>query len=105
MSKTIDTYRIKTQESIDLLSGMIEIQSFSREEELVSDYLASFFKSKGLNPLRSGNNIWLKSVHWDESKPTILLNSHIDTVKPATSYSLDPFKAHSEGWKAIWTRK
>ncbi|MEO9803073.1 MAG: M20/M25/M40 family metallo-hydrolase [Reichenbachiella sp.] len=99
MSKTIDTYHIKTQESIDLLSGMIEIQSFSREEELVSDYLTSFFKSKGLNPLRSGNNIWLKSSHWDEGKPTILLNSHMDTVKPATTYSLDPFKAQVKDGK------
>ncbi|SMD32004.1 acetylornithine deacetylase [Reichenbachiella faecimaris] len=93
MSKISITYDPKTQEAIDLLSGMIEIQSFSKEEDEVANFVASFFKEKGLSPKRSGNNLWLKSKHWDQNKPTILFNSHIDTVKPASSYTLDPFKS------------
>lgn len=93
MSEIKSTYDPKTQEAVAVLSGMIEIQSFSREEDEVADYVESFFKQKGLSSNRSGNNLWLKSKYWDVSKPTILLNSHIDTVKPAYTYTLDPFKA------------
>ncbi|MEP5365622.1 MAG: M20 family metallo-hydrolase [Reichenbachiella sp.] len=93
MSKISDTYDPKTRDAVALLSGMIEIQSFSREEEEVADFVESYFIEKGLAPQRSGNNLWLKSKYWDDAKPTILLNSHIDTVKPAASYTLDPFQA------------
>lgn len=93
MSKIDQSYGSKTQEAVSLLSAMIETQSFSREEDEVADFVESYFKEKGLSPHRSGNNLWLKSKHWDEAKPTILLNSHIDTVKPAASYTLDPFQA------------
>ncbi|MEP2023213.1 MAG: M20 family metallo-hydrolase [Reichenbachiella sp.] len=93
MSKIDDSYSPKTQEAVALLSALIETQSFSREEDEVAAVVDLFFTNKGLNPFRSGNNLWLKSKHWDEAKPTILLNSHIDTVKPASSYTLDPFKA------------
>lgn len=93
MSKIDSTYDPKTQDAVALLSGMIEIQSFSREEEAVASFVESYFKDKGLSPQRSGNNLWLKSKFWDDAKPTILLNSHIDTVKPAASYTLDPFQA------------
>ncbi|WP_456462462.1 M20 family metallo-hydrolase [Reichenbachiella sp.] len=93
MSKISDAYDQKTRDAVALLSGMIEIQSFSREEEEVADFVESYFKEKELSPQRSGNNLWLKSKHWDDAKPTILLNSHIDTVKPAASYTLDPFQA------------
>lgn len=99
MSEIKDTYESKTKEAVALLSGMIEIQSFSREEDEVANYVESFFKEKGLSPHRTGNNLWLKSKHWDEAKPTILLNSHIDTVKPASTYTLDPFKAQVIGGK------
>ena len=97
---TLDSsYDSKTQEAVTLLSGMIEIQSFSREEDQVADYLETYILEKGLSPNRSGNNIWLKSKCWDESKPVILLNSHIDTVKPASTYIKDPFKAQIIGGK------
>ncbi|WP_422359156.1 M20 family metallo-hydrolase [Reichenbachiella sp.] len=93
MSKIDASYDPKTKEAVALLSAMIETQSFSREEDEVATVVKSFFVNKGLSPFRSGNNLWLKSKHWDDAKPTILLNSHIDTVKPASSYTLDPFKA------------
>jgi len=93
MQEVISTYDPKTQEAVKLLSGMIEIQSFSREEGDVANYMDSFFRKKEISPIRSGHNLWVKSKHWDDSKPTILLNSHIDTVKPASLYTLDPYKA------------
>ncbi|WP_420581011.1 M20 family metallo-hydrolase [Reichenbachiella sp.] len=93
MSEIDESYDSKTKEAVALLSAMIETQSLSREEDEVAKVVESFFVKKGLTPFRSGNNLWLKSKHWDDTKPTILLNSHIDTVKPASSYTLDPFKA------------
>ncbi|UXX78742.1 M20 family metallo-hydrolase [Reichenbachiella carrageenanivorans] len=93
MPEVAHTYDPRTQEAVALLSGMIEIQSFSREENQVADFVETYFTQKGLKPHRAGHNLWLKSKYWDDAKPTILLNSHMDTVKPAASYTLDPFKA------------
>lgn len=85
-------YETLSHEAIQLLTDLIEIKSYSRQEDQAADYLTAYFVSKGLNPSRSGNNVWIKSKIFDEDKPTILLNSHIDTVKPASTYTLDPFK-------------
>lgn len=83
-------------ESVELLKAMIEIPSLSREEKDVADYLEEKFNSWGLNPTRSGNNIWMRNAKWSEGKPVILLNSHIDTVRPARGWSYGPFKATVE---------
>ncbi|MCV9386205.1 M20 family metallo-hydrolase [Reichenbachiella ulvae] len=72
---------------------MIETESFSRQEENVAKVVRDFLLSKNIELNLSGHNTWAKSRHFDGSKPTILLNSHIDTVKPASTYTLDPFKA------------
>jgi acetylornithine deacetylase len=86
------------QDSIDLLKGMIAIPSFSREEEKVAAYLQKTLEGFGLKPKRFLNNVWLKNEHFDSAKPTLLLNSHIDTVKPNTGYTRDPFEvAEIEG--------
>ncbi len=79
------------KEAIDLLSEMIAIQSFSREEKAVADFLEHYIELKGYKSLRKDNNIWLLSPGFDSSRPTILLNSHIDTVKPVSGWIRNPF--------------
>ena len=75
---------------------MIEIPSLSREEKNVADFLEEKFKAWGLSPMRSGNNLWMQNAKWASGKPVILLNSHIDTVRPARGWSYDPFHATIE---------
>ena len=77
--------------SIDLLKAMISTPSISREEEAVADMLEEYMLEQALNPKRKGNNLWCISSNYLESKPTILLNAHIDTVKPVTAWTKDPF--------------
>ncbi len=80
-------------DSIDLLKRMIAIPSHSREETAVADMLEEYMKNCRLNPNRKGNNIWAVSPDFDPGKPTILLNSHIDTVKPASGWATSPYEA------------
>lgn len=86
---------------ITLLKQMIEIPSVSREENNVADLIESRLKEWNLNPQRLNNNLWVRNKNWDSTKPIILLNSHIDTVRPAGGWTYDPFKACVEGNKII----
>ncbi len=83
-------------ESVELLKAMIEIPSLSRQEKEVTDYLQKKCISWGLHPERSGNNLWMRSANWTEGNPVILLNSHVDTVRPAKGYTYEPYKATVE---------
>ena len=78
-------------EAIDLLKGMISRPSFSREETAVADYLQKCWSDAGHHIFRKGNNLWIIAPGFDFAKPTLLLNSHIDTVKPAAGWQKDPF--------------
>ena len=80
-------------DALDLLSGMIRIPSFSREENDVADYLFSQWTKAGHKVNRAGNNLWIVAPGFELGKQTILLNSHIDTVKPVAGWSKDPFAA------------
>lgn len=91
----------RSKEAIALLQRMIRIQSFSREEEEVADLIETVMQSKGWSPSRLMNNNWVLSKHWADSKPTCILNSHIDTVKPSSSYTYDPFGGVIEHGKLI----
>ena len=86
-------------DSLDLLKQIIVRPSFSREEADLADFLENYLKEKKLSPQRKGNNIWLLSPNWDDQKPVILLNSHIDTVKPVPGWSRDPFFPFEEDGK------
>src|SRR3954471_8506581 len=79
------------EESIGLLKMLIATPSFSKEEKDTAEIIESFLKSKGVTSYRYINNVWAKNKYFDESKPTILLNSHHDTVRPNKAYTLDPF--------------
>ncbi|MDO4461102.1 MAG: M20 family metallo-hydrolase [Bacteroidia bacterium] len=84
------------KESVELLQRMVAISSISRNEGEVADMIQDALIGMGLKPNREGNNLWVSSAI-DSSKPTILLNAHIDTVKPASGYTRDPFTPTLEG--------
>ncbi len=79
-------------EYIELLQKLIRIPSYSREEASTATCLSRFLEELGYGPHRSGNNLWLHSRHNQSHKPSILLNSHHDTVKPVASWTRDPFE-------------
>jgi acetylornithine deacetylase/succinyl-diaminopimelate desuccinylase-like protein len=80
------------KKATDLLIELIATPSFSREEDKVASILENFFRDHGIEANRVKNNIWVKNKHFDSDKPTVLLNSHHDTVKPNSGYTRDPFK-------------
>lgn len=82
-----------TYNAIDLLKEMINTPSISREEGAVANLIEAFIARAGYQPQRIGNNIYCISKEYDTSRPTILLNSHIDTVKAVQGWSYDPFSA------------
>ena len=86
-------------QAAELLQQLIAIPSFSREENLTADLIGKFLKDKGIETHRKMNNIWARNKHFDASRPTILLNSHHDTVKPNSGYTRDPFDAKMEDGK------
>ena len=88
-----------TSEAITLLSALISIPSISREEDKVADFLQNYIEESGIMTGRSGNNIWCISPMFDIKKPTLLLNSHIDTVKPVHGWRKQPFTAKMENGK------
>lgn len=77
---------------VELLERLIATPSYSREEKMTADLLAAFLTGQGVAEVhRLHNNVWVRNRWFDPSKPTILLNSHHDTVKPAAGWSRDPF--------------
>ena len=77
-------------DALDLLKGMISIPSYSREEKDVADFLQNKWSDVGNVVNRLGNNLWL-STDIDAAKPTVLLNAHIDTVRPVSGWTKDAF--------------
>ena len=86
-------------DAVALLKELITISSFSREEDKTADVIEAFLQERKVKTQRHGNNIWAYNAHFDSSKPTLLLNSHHDTVKPNSGYSRDPFSADVEDGK------
>jgi len=85
------TIAVLTDESIALLQQLVEIPSYSREESETAAWIADFLDQKGIRYHQKGNNIWAYNEHFDPAKPSILLNSHHDTVKPGKAWTKDPF--------------
>ena len=79
-----------TKEAVELLQKLIATPSISREESAAADILADFIGKCGLPVKRIGNNILVQEA-LDDNKPTLLLNAHIDTVKPVSTWTRDPF--------------
>ncbi|MCU0356784.1 MAG: M20 family metallo-hydrolase [Cyclobacteriaceae bacterium] len=78
-------------ESVELLKKLIATPSFSREEDRTAELILNFLTDHGIAASRSDNNVWAVNSRFDPDKPTILLNSHHDTVKPNPGYTRDPF--------------
>ena len=78
-------------EATNMLRKLISIQSFSGEENLRADFITSYFFERNIEVERICNNIIVKQSSFDPSKPTFMLNSHLDTVQPAKGYTFDPF--------------
>jgi acetylornithine deacetylase len=84
-------YQEYTQEASILLKNIIAIPSFSKEEQKVADLLERYIELQGYTVSRKDNNIWLMSPGFDPARPTLMLCSHIDTVKPVAGWTHDPF--------------
>lgn len=78
-------------EAVGLLKQLIATPSFSKEENDTAEIICAFFKKHDVPFARVGNNIYAKNRHYDVNKPSILLNSHHDTVLPNKGYTMDPF--------------
>jgi len=87
------------QDAVTLLKQLIATQSFSREEEQTANIINNFLTERGIFTNRKMNNVWAYNQYFDAAKPTILLNSHHDTVKPNTGYTRDPFEPTVEDGK------
>ena len=92
---------IKTlyENAVELLKKLIATPSFSKEEQDTFTILSDFLSENGVKIYIKGNNIWAYNKHFDKKKPTILLNSHHDTVKPNKSYTRNPFSPDEENGK------
>ena len=80
------------EDAIELLKTLIATPSYSREEGELADFLESRICAMGYETKRHANNIWMMAPGFSDSKPTLLLNSHMDTVKPTTGWKHDPHK-------------
>lgn len=85
MTKTLNS------NAIALLCDLISTPSHSKEEDKTAEIIANFLISKGVKIERLLNNVWAYNKHFDPSKPTVLLNSHHDTVRPINSYKRNPY--------------
>ena len=83
-------------DAVELLKKLIATPSVSRNEKDATDIMEQTIRSYGFEPQREANNIWIIDPHYDESRPTLLLNAHIDTVKPVASWTRDPFSPDVE---------
>ena len=87
------------EKATELLKKLITTQSFSGEEDQTALLIIQYLESFGIKTNRIKNNVWATNKHFDSSKPSILLNSHHDTVKPNKGYTNDPFDAKVEDGK------
>jgi acetylornithine deacetylase len=89
--------KISQKEIVGLLKDLIRIPSYSGEETGTADHLQDYLQLKGLQVQRLHNNLFLKNNSFDPAKKTILLNSHLDTVRVNEGWSHDPFDPIIEG--------
>lgn len=80
-----------------LLRRLIATPSVSRGESDAADIMEQTLRDCGFSPQREANNVWAVAPGYSDNKPTLLLNAHIDTVKPVASWTRDPFSPDVEG--------
>ena len=84
-------------EAVRLLTQLIAIPSVSRDEKRAADTLEQTIRDYGFSTHREVNNVWIVDPHYDAARPTLLLNAHIDTVKPVASWTRQPFEPQRQG--------
>lgn len=87
----------QTHQAVDLLQRLVSVPRTSREEKAASDLLEDTMKKSGLTPCREGNNLWVIAPGYTPKRPTLLLNAHIDTVRPVSSWTYDPYTPLIDG--------
>ena len=85
-------YNDYTERAIGLLKQLIATPSISRDESLAADIMQDYIDKMGFDTHREANNVWALCHDFEEGKPTLLLNAHIDTVKPAATWTRDPYR-------------
>lgn len=83
---------ILQNKSVELLKRLIATPSFSKQEDNSSALIRQFLEENGVTVQQHLYNVWARNNYFDENKPTLLLNSHHDTVRPNSGYTLDPFE-------------
>jgi acetylornithine deacetylase len=91
MNNSIENINQLQQDAVSLLKELIATPSFSKEEEQTAGILCRFLGERNIVHTRVGNNVFALNKYYDAAKPSILLNSHHDTVKPNKGYTFDPF--------------
>ena len=94
----MDIAKLKS-DAVNLLKSLIRTESFSKQEDKTAELINTFFNERGIPTHRLKNNVWAFNKHFDAKKPTILLNSHHDTVNPNPGYTNDPFEAFEKDGK------
>ena len=84
-------------DAVELLKQLIATPRVSRDEARAADVMAAQLERWGLGYGREGNNLWVGCTDWDNNRPTVMLNAHIDTVKPVATWTRDPFEPTQEG--------
>lgn len=85
------------EESVALLRKLIATPSTSKDEKVAADIMETYLRKVGLDPKREVNNVWVIGKDYDARRPTLLLNAHIDTVKPVDTWTRDPYMPTLEG--------
>lgn len=88
-----------TDDAVHTLAHLVSIPALSRDETAAADYLESLLRERGAEPKRLHNNIWCTTPHADASRPTLLLNAHVDTVRPTDGWQHNPFCLTADGDK------
>jgi len=99
--ETIKKFTMKKlfDQAVSLLEKLITTPSFSGEEDFAANHVAAFLEEQSVKTIRKYNNTWCYNKHFNMAKPTILLNSHIDTVRPNSQYTKEPFNPYIENGK------
>lgn len=90
-------YADYTSEAVEMLKELIATPSVSRDEQRAANIIVRYMQQYGMEYQREGNNVWTIAPGYDANRPTLLLNAHIDTVKPAATWTRDPFAPTIEG--------
>lgn len=90
------TTQAYTNEAVTLLSHLIATPSVSRDERRAADIIQEVLTRYGFTPQREANNVWTIGHHYNEARPTLLLNAHLDTVKPVSTYTRNPYEPSLE---------